>query len=163
MTGLERNADVVNLASYAPLFAHTDGWQWTPDLIWVNNLQSYGTANYFVQKLFSLNKGTNTVPALLNGLPLTGQDSLYASAVIDKNTREVIIKLVKRFRSTANKKHFAGWGKKATGQRIGYRVGGQWSYQYEQFENPDNVSPKESVITIKGKQIDLLQRLIPFQ
>src|SRR5665647_3500847 len=47
MTGLERNAAVVNLASYAPLFAHVDGWQWTPDLIWVNNLQSYGTPNYY--------------------------------------------------------------------------------------------------------------------
>ena len=33
MTGLERNADVVSMASYAPLFAHIDGWQWTPDLI----------------------------------------------------------------------------------------------------------------------------------
>ena len=43
MTGLERNADVVYMASYAPLFAHVDGWQWTPDLIWVNNLSSYGT------------------------------------------------------------------------------------------------------------------------
>jgi alpha-N-arabinofuranosidase len=32
MTGLERNADVVNMASYAPLFAHVEGWQWPPDL-----------------------------------------------------------------------------------------------------------------------------------
>ena len=39
MTGLERNADVVRMASYAPLFAHVDGWQWTPDLIWVDNLR----------------------------------------------------------------------------------------------------------------------------
>ncbi len=38
MTGLERNAAVVNMASYAPLFAHDEAWQWTPDLIWVNNL-----------------------------------------------------------------------------------------------------------------------------
>src|SRR5690606_37181502 len=46
LTGLERNADVVVMASYAPLFAHADGWQWTPDLIWVNNLNAYGTPNY---------------------------------------------------------------------------------------------------------------------
>ena len=46
MTGLERNADVVRLASYAPLFAHLDGWQWTPDLIWVDNLRVFGTPNY---------------------------------------------------------------------------------------------------------------------
>src|SRR5690606_29797501 len=48
MTGLERNADIVHMSSYAPLMAHTDGWQWTPDLIWFDNLRSYGTPNYYV-------------------------------------------------------------------------------------------------------------------
>jgi alpha-L-arabinofuranosidase len=94
LTGLERNADLVNMASYAPLLAHVDGWQWKPDLIWFDNLHAFGTPNYYVQKLFSTNKGTHVVPALTNGKPLTGQDSLYASAVIDKNTNEVIIKIV---------------------------------------------------------------------
>ena len=94
LTGLERNADVVNMASYAPLFARVDGWQWKPDLIWFDNLHAYGTPNYYVQKLFSNNKGTHVIPALSNGEPLTGKDSLYASAVIDKKTSEVIIKIV---------------------------------------------------------------------
>ena len=67
MTGLERNSDKVYMASYAPLFAHIDAWQWTPDLIWVNNLHSYGTTDYQVQKLYSLNKGTNGVSILQNG------------------------------------------------------------------------------------------------
>src|SRR5690606_2312106 len=49
MTGLERNADIVYLSSYAPLLAHVDGWQWTPDLIWFDNLKSFGTPNYYVQ------------------------------------------------------------------------------------------------------------------
>src|SRR6476620_6296156 len=94
MTGLERNADVVNMASYAPLFAHAEGWQWTPDLIWVNNLQSYGTPDYYVQKLYSLNKGTTVVPITMNNDVIAGQDSLYASACIDKKTNDVIIKIV---------------------------------------------------------------------
>jgi alpha-L-arabinofuranosidase len=94
MTGLERNADVVSMASYAPLFAHVDGWQWTPDLIWYDNLRSYGTPDYYVQKMFSNNKGSVTVPALLNGQALTGKDSLYASACIDAATHELILKLV---------------------------------------------------------------------
>ena len=94
MTGLERNADVVSMASYAPLFAHDEAWQWTPDLIWVNNVKAFGTTDDYVQKLFSLNKGTNVVPALLNGNPVSGQDSLYVSAVIDKNTNDVIVKVV---------------------------------------------------------------------
>jgi len=94
MTGLERNADVVAMASYAPLFAHVDGWQWTPDLIWVDNLRVNGTPNYYVQKLFSVNKGTNVVPALRNNKTLAGEDSLYASAVIDKVAGELIVKVV---------------------------------------------------------------------
>jgi alpha-L-arabinofuranosidase len=94
MTGLERNADVVSMASYAPLFAHIDGWQWTPDLIWVDNLQTYATPNYYVQKMFSLNKGTHVVPLTLDNRPLSGQDSLYASATLDKKANELIIKVV---------------------------------------------------------------------
>lgn len=94
MTGIERNADVVCMASYAPLFAHVTDWQWTPDLIWFDNRTSYNTPNYYVQQLFSLNKGTNVVPILLNGQTIQGQDSIWASSVIDRNTNEVIIKLV---------------------------------------------------------------------
>jgi alpha-N-arabinofuranosidase len=94
MTGLERNADVVNLTSYAPLMAHEDAWQWTPDMIWFNNLEAYGSANYYVQKLFSTNKGTDLLTISKNGEPLTGQNNLYASAVKDANSKEIIIKLV---------------------------------------------------------------------
>lgn len=94
MTGLERNADVVRMASYAPLFAHAEGWQWTPDLIWFDNLRSYGTPDYYVQKLYSTNRGSVVVPALLNGESIAGQDSLYASAVTDREGRELILKIV---------------------------------------------------------------------
>ncbi|GAB3577356.1 alpha-L-arabinofuranosidase C-terminal domain-containing protein [Spirosoma luteolum] len=94
MTGLERNAGVVNMASYAPLFANADAWQWTPDLIWVDNLNVYGTPNYYVQKLYSLNKGTQVLSLTQGTEPLAGQDSLYASAAWDKPTSDVILKLV---------------------------------------------------------------------
>src|SRR5687768_14341867 len=94
MTGLERNADVVTMTSYAPLFAHVDAWQWTPDLIWFDNLRSYGTPNYYVQKMYAVNRGTHVVPMLLNNEPVTGQNGLFATATIDKGTNELIIKLV---------------------------------------------------------------------
>ncbi len=94
MTGLERNAKVVKMASYAPLFAHVDAWQWSPNLIWFNNLSSYGTANYYVQQLFSLNKGSHVVPTLMDNNVVAGKDSLYASATVDEGTNEIIIKLV---------------------------------------------------------------------
>jgi alpha-L-arabinofuranosidase len=94
MTGLERNADVVNMASYAPLFGHIDGWQWKPNLIWVDNLSVMATPNYHVQKLYANNKGSQVVPILYKNAAATGQDSLYASAVLDKKTNELIIKIV---------------------------------------------------------------------
>jgi alpha-N-arabinofuranosidase len=90
MTGLERNSDVVAMASYAPLFAHVDGWQWTPNLIWFDNLRSYGTPSYYVQKLFSTQVGTTILPVSL------GDDSkdLYSSATRDDATGDIILKLV---------------------------------------------------------------------
>ncbi|UWX61469.1 alpha-L-arabinofuranosidase [Chryseobacterium oranimense] len=94
MTGLERNAEVVHMTSYAPLFAHTDGWQWTPDLIWFNNLKSYATPNYYVQKLFSNNKGTDLLKVENEGKALSGQENLYATAVKDTKKNEIIIKIV---------------------------------------------------------------------
>ncbi|MEU7559362.1 alpha-L-arabinofuranosidase C-terminal domain-containing protein [Streptomyces eurythermus] len=69
MTGLERNADVVQLASYAPLFANEDYVQWRPDLVWFNNHASWGSANYEVQKLFMTNVGDRVVPSTATGTP----------------------------------------------------------------------------------------------
>lgn len=94
MTGMERNAEVVHLTSYAPLFAHEEGWQWTPDMIWFNNLESFGTPNYYVQKLFANNKGTDLLSITKDGKAVTGQNDLFASAVKDATTKEVIVKLV---------------------------------------------------------------------
>jgi len=94
MTGLERNADVVLMTSYAPLFAHVDAWQWTPNLIWFDNLRAYGTPNYYVQKLFSVNRGSRILPIQLNGSPKNGQQDLFASASLDDKAGEVVLKLV---------------------------------------------------------------------
>lgn len=96
MTGLERNADVVVMSSYAPLFAHEEGWQWRPNLIWFDNLSVYGTPNYYVQQLFSLNRGDARLPVTLTGAAeaSNGQPRFYASAVRDERKGEVILKVV---------------------------------------------------------------------
>ena len=94
MTGLERNADVVHMASYAPLLAHVDAWQWRPDLIWFDNLNVIGSPNYYVQKIFSNYNGTHIVPALSEGKALTGQDGIYASASLDRNKGKLYVKIV---------------------------------------------------------------------
>lgn len=94
MTGIERNADLVTMTSYAPLMAHTEGWQWKTDLIWFNNLTSYGTPSYYVQKMYGQNTGTQLLHTVLNREKAIGQKNLYASAVFDEKTSEIIIKVV---------------------------------------------------------------------
>jgi alpha-L-arabinofuranosidase len=66
MTGLERNSDVVEMASYAPLFARAGAVQWPVDLIWFDNLHTYGTPAYYVQKLFSQNRGEQVLALTLS-------------------------------------------------------------------------------------------------
>lgn len=94
MTGLERNADVVHLATYAPLFAHVDAWQWNPDLIWFDNLRMMRTPNYYVQQMYGMNSGTDVLSLKMDGKAVAGQDSLYATAALNAPTGEIILKLV---------------------------------------------------------------------
>lgn len=156
MTGMERNADVVNLSSYAPLFAHVDGWQWTPDLIWVNNLESYGTPNYYVQKLFSNNKGTDVVPALLNGKSISGEDSLYVSAVIDKAGNEIIIKLVNASGTAQSHVVNIDGSKKIAAKGSITILQNDDDNIVNSIEHPRNIVPRESAIDIKGNKINLI-------
>lgn len=62
MTGMERNADVVVMASYAPLFANVNYKRWNPDLINFDSARVFGTPSYYVQKLFSENRGDVVLP-----------------------------------------------------------------------------------------------------
>ena len=94
MTGLERNADVVYQATYAPLFAHVEGWQWRPDLIWFNNLESVRSVNWYVQMLYATNRGTHVLSLTESGKPVEGHENLYASAVYDKTAKAYIVKIV---------------------------------------------------------------------
>ena len=64
MTGMERNSDIVLLASYAPLFANVNSVQWQPDMIYYDSARSlFGTPSYYVQKLFGQNRGDSVLPA----------------------------------------------------------------------------------------------------
>lgn len=73
MTGLERNADVVRMASYAPMFAKYGNTQWSAaNMIWFNNDDYVLTPNYYVQSLFSNNQGDYSLPTEIN---LTGMSN----------------------------------------------------------------------------------------
>jgi alpha-L-arabinofuranosidase len=90
MTGLERNAGVVRMASYAPLFASTEAWQWTPDLIWCDGLHVRRTPNYYAQQLFCLNRGDQVLPVTMD----SGSPRFFASAVRDNNANDIILKAI---------------------------------------------------------------------
>jgi alpha-L-arabinofuranosidase len=65
MTGMERNSDVVVMASYAPLFANVNYKKWNPDLINFDGTRVYGTPSYYVQKMFSQNRADVVLPLTL--------------------------------------------------------------------------------------------------
>lgn len=154
MTGLERNADVVYMTSYAPLFAHVNKWQWTPDLIWFDNLTSFGTANYYVQKLYANNPGTQTLEIKLNGQNLTGQNGLYGAASMDEKTNEVIIKLVNTS-ATAQvvELAIAGLAKKTVGTVVG--IAEQNLKNFNTISEPTKIVPAESGIAIEKGKVSL--------
>jgi alpha-L-arabinofuranosidase len=97
MTDLERNADIVHMTAYAPLFAHVEGWQWRPDLIWFDNTRMFKSVSYYVQQMYAMNKGTHALTMTMDKQPIAGQEGqngLFASSVIDKNEGTVIIKII---------------------------------------------------------------------
>ncbi|QEK51364.1 alpha-L-arabinofuranosidase [Pedobacter aquae] len=154
LTGLERNADVVIMASYAPLFAHIEGWQWTPDLIWVDNLQAYGTPNYFVQKLYSTNRGTHVVGLTSkNAKAAVGENGIYASTVIDKQSNELIIKVV----NASDKEQKVTFDiDNAKGIQTQAKLTSLTSNSLDDvnsIDKPKQVFPKESTLAVKKKQI----------
>ena len=105
MTDLERNADLVHMATYAPLFAHVEGWQWRPDMIWYDNTRMFKSVSYYVQQMYSTNKGTNVLKLTMNGQPVAGQEGqngLFASSVLDKNEGTIIVKVVNTSKTPQN-------------------------------------------------------------
>jgi alpha-L-arabinofuranosidase len=145
MTGLERNGDVVRLASYAPLFAHVDAWQWKPDMIWVDNLTCFGTPSYQVQKLFANNPGDETVPVRLEA---ADGSLLFASATRDRKTGETILKVVNAGEEPAPVAISLAGG--AASQARALTLTGGNLQDENSFEKPLNVAPKESTFQIAG-------------
>lgn len=156
MTGLERNADVVHMATYAPLFAHVDAWQWRPDMIWFDNLRSMPTASYYVQQMFATNKGTNVLPLTMDGRPLTGgegQNGLFASATLDKDANQIVVKVAN------TSKEDQTLNIDITGLKKGKTLdGGKALTLHADLEaentldNPDLVKPVESAVEAAGRE-----------
>jgi alpha-L-arabinofuranosidase len=155
MTGLERNADVVQMTSYAPLFAHAEGWQWTPDLIWFNNLHSYGTPNYYVQKLYGNNKGSQVIPILIGNETVAGQKGMYASATLDKTSNEVIVKIVNTSSNEQATTIAIDGARRLSSKATLLTLQHQNPDQLNSFEEPLAVSPKAGEVNVNGKMLRL--------
>ena len=159
MTGMERNADVVYMATYAPLFAHVDAWQWRPDMIWFDNLRSMPTSSYYVQQLFSHSKGTHVLPlTLTDGKPLAGsegQNGMFASAVLDDVTNQIIIKVANTSTESQELNVDIKGFKKGKSLNGGTAIILRGEKDDENtLEDPDKVMPSQTEVVATGSKFE---------
>lgn len=161
MTTIERNADIVHMSSYAPLFAHVEGWQWRPDMIWFDNMTSFRTCSYYVQQLYSTYKGTNALKMTMDGKNITGadgQNGLFASAVLDKENNQYIVKVI-NVSETAQPLNIKLEGmKKNEKLSSGHAIKLQTDdvLKENSIENPNLITPKESLIEVGEKELNTI-------
>lgn len=155
MTGLERNAAVVRMASYAPLFASVDGWQWSPDLIWFNSLRSYGTPDYYVQKLYANNRGHVVLPVQQDGKVVAGHDSLYASAALDTLTHELIVKIAHTKADVQALTIDADRQFKKGASAVIYTMANNNLETVNSMDDPQKIIPEKMTMAVAGKQVTL--------
>ena len=160
MTGIERNADIVHMATYAPLFAHVKGWQWRPDMIWFDNMRSFKSVSYYVQQLYCHYKGSNVLTLTMNKKPVAGdadQNGLFASAVYDKATDSYIIKVANVGDEAQDLNiAFQGMKKGATFASVKQILLQSTDMDAENtLDNPEKITPKESAIEANGQTLNV--------
>jgi alpha-L-arabinofuranosidase len=143
MTGLERNADVVAMSSICAFLAHIDAWQWKPNLIWFDNLRVYGTPSYYVQQLFSRNRGDVV-------LPVSPAEPLYAGAARDNATGEVILKVVNPTAEPSNADVKLDGVARVAGPATAIVLTSGNPADENSFEDPVKVAPKTTSFTPDG-------------
>jgi alpha-L-arabinofuranosidase len=148
MASLERNADVVRMASYAPMLAKKGFTQWTTDMIFFDNTKICPTVNYYVQKMFMNNTGDRYFDNIIS--MDTKDTSLAGSCVQDSKTGDIILKLVnigKEVKSfSINLEEFKNINPEAkqiilTGK----------SDAENTLDNPQNIVPTEIAFKVNGK------------
>ena len=139
------------MATYAPLFAHVEGWQWRPDLIWFDNLNSVRTPNWYVQMLYGTNKGTNVLKLTENGSAVKGDNGLYASAVLDKNKKQYIVKIGNSLAQPQTVSINLKGAKKLTSATQTLLTAKLTDTN--DLQHPDNVKPVTKAVTLNGSNI----------
>ena len=148
MTSLERNGDVVVMASYAPLLAKKDFTQWKTDMVFFDNKEICPTPNFYVQKMFMTNQGDYYYDNIISK---DEKDTMLASSCVkDSNAGDIILKLVNA--GTDKKKMnitLAGFNNFIPEAEMTVLSGN--ADDENTFENPNNVIPVKSVFNIKTK------------
>ncbi len=150
MAGLERNSDLIVMASYAPLFTNVNpgAMQWAPDLIGYNALSSYGSPSYWAQVMFAANLGAEIVPAKLTGTATR----IYTCVTRDRARRKLYIKLVN---ATSHPQPLTilleGVGKVAPRAEL-TTLSGKTPNATNSIANPHAVIPVKHTIAVSGTQ-----------
>ena len=160
MTGIERNADIVHMATYAPLFAHVKGWQWRPDAIWYDNLRSFKTVSYYVQQLYATYRGTHVLPLTMNKKSIAGdadQNGLFASAVLDKKSGSYIVKVTNKGDEPQKLNIlFKGMKKNSSLSSAKQLLLHSDNLDAENsLDNPELITPQESSIPVSGSTLSV--------
>jgi alpha-N-arabinofuranosidase len=152
MTGMERNSDLIVMASYAPLFVNVDpgGMQWETDLIGYDALHSYGSPSYWAQVLFGRYLGTEIVPATLtNAGPL-----VYFSATRDQKQRKLFVKVVNASSEAAPLRITLAGAAHASPNAKLITLSGKSPNATNTIDHPDALIPVEHQIHVAGAKFD---------
>lgn len=149
LTGVERNADVVVMASYAPLIARLDYAQWSPDLIWFSGAGSYGTPSYYVQQMYSLYMGDRSIQVAVDGM------DLYASATFDSQTGRYMVKVVNSDAAPQTVRLALDDLKGRTVEAKRIAMACDDLQAVNSIANPENIAPVQSSVSIEDGVVEL--------
>ena len=162
MTGFERNADIVHMCTYAPLFAHVKGWQWRPDMIWYDNASMFKTCSYYVQQLYGQYKGTNVLSCSMSQKPIAGQDDqdgLFATACFDSEMNAVIVKVANV--SDDDQPVKLNWTGKSKDLKAGFKSAEQITLSAtgmndeNSLDDPLKITPKTEIIAADATEFKI--------
>lgn len=147
MTSLERNSDLIVMASYAPLFTNVNpgGMQWATDLIGYDALRSYGSPSYWAQVLFAGHIGDHTVQSAASGV----NPRFFSSATVSSSEKILHLKLVNAS-DTAQPLSIDLKGA-AAGEATLYTLHGATRWSTNTIEQPDTIHPIQSTLAVTAK------------
>ena len=121
-------------------------------MIWFDNLRSYGTPNYYVQKMFSVNRGTRILPVLVNGSAKNGESELFTSASLDEGNGEVILKVVNTSSSPKDVRISLAGVTKVSKMGKTFVIENSDLKAENSLDNPTKVAPVEGQLDLPGSE-----------